>query len=129
MSIAKEAENLLLIERKKRIKPFFDNKVQTDLNCYWLYSNLYSSLILDDQELYKKTINSINHINKNLKDNVFHCYNKKNQEIDVFLEDYTYYCLLLITLYEINNDKISLKKCEKIIFNSNYYDSFSFYNG
>ncbi len=113
LSKAKEAENLLLIERKKRIKPFFDNKVQTDLNCYWLYSNLYSSLILDDQELYKKTISSINHINESLKDNVFHCYNKKNQEIDVFLEDYTYYCLLLITLYEINNDKISLEKCEK----------------
>ena len=113
LSIAKEAENTLLMERKKRIKPFFDNKVQTDLNCYWLYSNLYSSLILDDQELYGKTINSINHINKNLKDNVFHCYNKKNEEIDVFLEDYVYYSLLLVTLYEINNDKISLEKCEK----------------
>ena len=113
LSKAKEAENLLLIERKKRIKPFFDNKVQTDLNCYWLYSNLYSSLILDDQELYKKTISSINHMNENLKDNVFHCYNKKKQEIDVFLEDYAYYCLLLITLYDINNDKISLEKCEK----------------
>ena len=113
LSKAKKAENLLLIERNKRIKPFFDNKIQTDLNCYWLYSNLYSSLILDDQELYKKTIGSINNINENLKDNVFHCYNKKNQEIDVFLEDYTYYCLLLITLYEINNDKISLEKCEK----------------
>ena len=110
---AKNAENILLIERKKRIKPFFDDKVQTDLNCYWLYSNLYSSLILNDQELYKKTVSSINHINEKLKDNVFHCYNKKNQEIDVFLEDYVYYSLLLITLYEINNDKISLEKCEK----------------
>ena len=110
---AKDAENILLIERKKRIKPFFDDKVQTDLNCYWLYSNLYSSLILNDQELYKKTVSSINHINEKLKDNVFHCYNKKNQEIDVFLEDYVYYSLLLVTLYEINNDKISLEKCEK----------------
>ena len=90
----KEAESLLLIERKKRIKPFFDNKVQTDLNCFWLYSNLYSSLILDDQELYKKTIDSINHINDKLKKNIFHCYNKKNEEIDVFLEDYVYYSLL-----------------------------------
>ena len=109
----KEAESLLLIERKKRIKPFFDNKVQTDLNCFWLYSNLYSSLILDDQELYKKTIESINHINDKLKKNIFHCYNKKNEEIDVFLEDYVYYSLLLITMYEINNDKASLEKCEK----------------
>jgi len=110
---AKNAENILLIERKKRIKPFFDDKVQTDLNCYWLYSNLYSSLILNDQKLYKKTVSSINNINEKLKDNIFHCYNKKNQEIDVFLEDYAYYSLLLITLYEINNDKISLEKCEK----------------
>jgi len=109
----KEAESLLLIERKKRIKPFFDNKVQTDLNCFWLYSNLYSSLILDDQELYKKTIDSIDHINDKLKKNIFHCYNKKNEEIDVFLEDYVYYSLLLITMYEINNDKASLDKCEK----------------
>ena len=109
----KEAESLLLIERKKRIKPFFDNKVQTDLNCFWLYSNLYSSLILDDQELYKKTIDSIDHINDKLKKNIFHCYNKKNEEIDVFLEDYVYYSLLLITMYEINNDKASLEKCEK----------------
>ena len=109
----KEAESLLLIERKKRIKPFFDNKVQTDLNCFWLYSNLYSSLILDDQELYKKTIGSIDHINDKLKKNIFHCYNKKNEEIDVFLEDYVYYSLLLITMYEINNDKASLDKCEK----------------
>ena len=109
----KEAESLLLIERKKRIKPFFDNKVQTDLNCFWLYSNLYSSLILDDQELYKKTIDSIDRINDKLKKNIFHCYNKKNEEIDVFLEDYVYYSLLLITMYEINNDKASLEKCEK----------------
>ena len=109
----KEAESLLLTERKKRIKPFFDNKVQTDLNCFWLYSNLYSSLILDDQELYKKTIDSIDRINDKLKKNIFHCYNKKNEEIDVFLEDYVYYSLLLITMYEINNDKVSLEKCEK----------------
>ncbi len=111
----KEIKKILLNERKKRIKPFFDNKVQTDLNCYWLYSNLYSSLILNDQELYNKTINSINLINEKLKKNIFHCYNKENREIDVFLEDYVYYSLLLITLYEVNNDKVSLKKCEKIM--------------
>ena len=39
LEIAKE---ILEKERDKRIKPFFDNKVQTDLNCFWLYSNLYS---------------------------------------------------------------------------------------
>ena len=85
--IIKEAENILLKERKKRIKPFFDSKVQTDLNCYWLYSNLYSSLVLEDDDLYNKTISSINILNKNLRNKIFHCYNKDKNEIDVFLED------------------------------------------
>ena len=113
--IIKQSENILINERKKRIKPFFDDKVQTDLNCYWLYSNLYSSLLLNDNKLYKDTINSINIINEKMKKNIFHCYNKDQIEIDVFLEDYVYYSLLLITLYEINNDKDSLEKCEKIM--------------
>ncbi len=110
-----EAKNILLKERQKRTKPFFDNKVQTDLNCYWLYSNLYSSLILDDQTLYEKTINSIDLIHEKLKNNIFHCYNKNKNEIDVFLEDYAYYALLLVTLYELNNDKKSLDKCKRIM--------------
>ena len=111
----KEIECLLIKERKKRVKPFFDNKVQTDLNCYWLYSNLYASLILDDNNLYSKTIFKINLINKKLKENIFHCYNKNKQEIDVFLEDYVYYALLLISMYELNNDKESLERCKKIM--------------
>lgn len=111
----KEIECLLIKERKKRVKPFFDNKVQTDLNCYWLYSNLYASLILDDNNLYSKTIFKINLINKKLKENIFHCYNKNKQEIDVFLDDYVYYALLLISMYELNNDKESLERCKKIM--------------
>ena len=113
--IIKEIENLLINERKKRVKPFFDNKVQTDLNCYWLYSNLYSSLILEDNDLYYRTIAKVDLINKKLKTNIFHCYNKNKQEIDVFLEDYVYYALLLISMYELNNNKESLEKCKKIM--------------
>ena len=113
--VLKESENLLLNSRKKRIKPFFDNKVQTDLNCYWLYSNLYSSLLLEDKDLYNKTMSSIDILNEKLKNNIFHCYNKNKNEIDVFLEDYVYYALLLISLYELNNDKKSLDKCKKIM--------------
>jgi len=125
--VINEAEKILLNERKKRVKPFFDDKVQIDLNCYWLYSNLYSSLLLDDEDLYKATINTINIISKKLTKNIYHCYNKDKIEVDVFLEDYVYYCLLLITLYEINNDKVSLDKCKnlmeetwKLFFNKDY---------
>ena len=42
----------------------------------------------------------------------------KDNEIDVFLEDYTYYALLLITLYEIENDQNALKKCTSIMENA-----------
>ena len=61
-----QLENKLLNERKKRIKPFFDNKIQTDLNCYWLYSNLYSSLILEDKILLDQTIKKTEYLKKKL---------------------------------------------------------------
>ena len=115
IKICTEAEKSLLKEREKRIKPFFDDKVQTDLNCYWLYTNIYSSLYLNDEILYKKTISSINNIKDKLKNNIFHCYNKNKEEVDVFLEDYAYFSLLLISLYEINNDKASLEKSIEIM--------------
>ena len=115
IKICTEAERSLLKEREKRIKPFFDDKVQTDLNCYWLYTNIYSSLYLNDEILYKKTISSINNIKDQLKNNIFHCYNKNKEEVDVFLEDYAYFSLLLISLYEINNDKASLEKSIEIM--------------
>mgnify|MGYP001245411585 CR=1 FL=1 len=115
IKICTQAEKSLLKEREKRIKPFFDDKVQTDLNCYWLYTNIYSSLYLNDEILYKKTISSINNIKDKLKNNIFHCYNKNKEEVDVFLEDYAYFSLLLISLYEINNDKASLEKSIEIM--------------
>jgi len=77
--------------------------------------------------LYKNTINKINIIDEKLKKNIYHCYNKDKVEIDVFLEDYVYYGLLLITLYELNNDAVSLDKCKnlmeetwKLFFNKDY---------
>ena len=110
-----ELENKLLTERKKRTKPFFDNKIQTDLNCYWLYSTLISSIVLDDNKLYETTNNKINKIKEKLKSKIYHCYEKNDDEIDVFLEDYVYYCLLLITDYEIDNNKNSLENCKKLM--------------
>ena len=108
-------ENKLLTERKKRIKPFFDNKIQTDLNCYWLYSNLYSSLILEDKELLDQTNKKIEFLKAKLSKKIFHCYDKNEDEIDVFLEDYAYFGLLLISDYEINNNEKSLSKCMEIM--------------
>ncbi len=122
--IYKLEKNLLEI-RKKRNKPFFDDKSQTDLNSFWLYVNLYSSILLNDETLYLKSFKNFNDLSKLCENKIFHCYNN-NKEVDVFLEDYVYFCLLLMTVYEFKNDKSSLKKCEKLMneawnsfFNSN----------
>ena len=118
-------EKNLLENRKKRNKPFFDEKSQTDLNSFWTYVTFYSSILLDDKSLYEKSFNKFNNLSKLYQNKIYHCYDS-NKEIDVFLEDYVYFCLLLLTMYELKNDKSSLKKCENLMseawnsfFNSN----------
>ena len=108
-------EQKLLNERNRRTKPFFDRKVQTDLNCYWIYTTLFSSLILNDKKLLQKNLDNSKKIIHKLSKNIFHCYDKDHKEVDVFLEDYVYFSLLLITLYELNHDKAALKKCEIVM--------------
>ena len=111
----KKIELKLLEVRKKRVKPFFDDKTQTDLNSYWIYSILHSSFILNDKNIYQEAINYFHTLQSILKKNIFHCYDKNRKEIDVFLEDYVYFCLLLISLYEINEDENSLKRCSQLL--------------
>tara|TARA_Y100000590_G_scaffold438907_1_gene562277 strand:+ start:130 stop:2079 length:1950 start_codon:yes stop_codon:yes gene_type:complete len=120
-----ELKKNLLKVRKKRSKPFFDDKTQTDLNSFWIYVNFYSSILLNDKDLFQKSITNFDNLSKLCKNKIFHCYDD-NKDIDVFLEDYVYYCLLLLTIYEFKNDKSSLKKCEILMseawnsfFNSN----------
>ena len=102
----------LKIQRDKRVKPFFDGKVQTDLNCYWFYSNLYASLLIEDDNLYNSTLNSIKTLLNKLDNKIYHCYDNDENEVNVFLEDYSYLCLLLVSLYELENDINYLNKCK-----------------
>ncbi len=51
-----QIKNKLLNIRRKRIKPFFDDKSQTDLNAYMLQVLLKTSVNLDDEDLKSKTI-------------------------------------------------------------------------
>ena len=111
----KEIENKLLEERNKRVKPLFDHKTQTDLNSYWIYTILHSSIVLENKEIFKIAIGYLNKIQNVLKDNLFHCYDKKREEIDVFLEDYVYFSLLLVSVYEITNDKKPLDQCSELL--------------
>ena len=45
---------------------------------------------------------------KNYLTKIYHCY--QSSEIDAFLEDYVYFGLLFITLYELTADEKYLKK-------------------
>ena len=102
-------------ERNKRVKPFFDNKVQIDLNCFWLYSNLYCSLVLNDSKLYDNSVATSKRLIRKLGNKIYHCFTKSNSNTNVFLEDYSYYCLLLIALYELEHDNESLNLCQELM--------------
>ena len=102
--IIEEIEKKLLLKRNERNKPFFDDKAQIDLNSFWIYSNFQASIVLDDEDLKEKTINTLKLINNKTSDKIYHC--NKNDEVEVFLEDYVYYCLAILSYYEIEgNDK------------------------
>ena len=109
------AKKILKDARNLRVKPFFDNKVQTDLNCYWLYATLNASLVLKDDNLYKSSLRSMKELKDKFRNGIYHCYKKNNIDVDVFLDDYSYFSLILITMYELEGDKESLELCQKIM--------------
>jgi len=103
-----EIENKLIQDRKKRIKPFFDDKSQTDLNAFALDTLINASIILEDENLKNETIATLKILNDKLSNKIYHCYD--SIEVDVFLEDYVYYAMLLVTLYEVDGDENALEK-------------------
>ena len=79
-------EKLLEI-RKKRKKPFFDDKSQLDLNCLWISSLIVAHEILPEKNYLNLAESFFSLIEeKYLKKNIQHSYSK---EI-VFLEDYAF---------------------------------------
>jgi len=108
-----EIKKKLIQERQKRIKPFFDDKSQTDLNSFLLDTLINASVVLEDENLKKDTLNTLKILNEKLSNKIYHCYD--SSEIDVFLEDYVYYAMLLITLYEVDCDELSLERSKTIM--------------
>jgi len=104
----------LLKEREKRSKPFFDDKSQTDLNVFWINVLIKASEVLEDPELFKKSQKFYEIINKKLEKKIFHCY-ENSSKVNVFLDDYVYYSLMLITFYEVTGEEKYLLACEKIM--------------
>ena len=109
LEIINKSEKKLFDERKKRVKPFFDDKSQTDLNSFWIYTLLHSSFVLKNKTLRDKSFKLLEILQKTLKNKIYHCYDKQG-EIDVFLEDYAYFALVLVSFYEVTSDEKYLNK-------------------
>ena len=108
-----EIEEKLIQERSKRVRPFFDDKSQTDLNAFILDTLIGSAIVLGDNNLKNEAMSTLEILNKKLSNKIYHCYD--STEIDAFLEDYVYYAMLLVTLYEVNGDEKSLEKAINIM--------------
>jgi uncharacterized protein YyaL (SSP411 family) len=72
----------------------------------------------------EKTKKNIENLNQIYENKLFHCYND-NKQIDVFLEDYVYFSLLLLSNYEFTKNKTSLEKCIQLMDEawSNFFNS------
>ena len=100
--------------KEKKSKAFFDDKSQTDLNSFWIYTLLHSSFVLKNKTLRDKSFELLEILQETLKNKIYHCYDKK-EEIDVFLEDYAYFALVLVSFYEVTGNENYLNRSEEIL--------------
>ena len=103
--------------REKKIKPFFDSKIQLDLNCLWV-----SALVSAEQIMPKRNFLKIAETYyENLEKNFFKTKRLQHTILkqEVFLEDYSYSIAMLLDLYDQtlkNNYLLKAKElCKKTI--------------
>jgi len=84
--------------REKKIKPFFDNKVQLDLNCLWISALISAEQILPNNNFLKIAETYYKKLEKNFfnKEKLQHTTLKQ----EVFLEDYAYSIAMFLDLYD-----------------------------
>ena len=77
-------------------KPFFDNKVQLDLNCLWVSALISAEKILPNKNYLQAAENFYNNLEKLFfnESTLFHT----NSKTSVFLEDYAYAIAMLLDL-------------------------------
>jgi uncharacterized protein len=93
----------LLSIRKKRNKPFFDDKTQLDLNCLWISALVAANEVLPKRGYLKLAEEFFSKIEKKyIEDRIYHSYSK---EI-VFLEDYAF---LINSLNDLSDKTLNFK--------------------
>ncbi|MDA9092083.1 DUF255 domain-containing protein [Pelagibacteraceae bacterium] len=82
--------------RKMKNKPFFDNKIQLDLNCLWISALVSAEKILPNKKYLEMAELFYNNLEKLFfkEDGLFHT----NSKTAVFLEDYAYAIAMLLDL-------------------------------
>ena len=88
--------NALIEIRKKRKKPFFDNKTQMDLNSLWISVLIQADKITNDENYIKKAETYYKNLEKKYVGKYYHSYSEEH----VFLEDYAFFIQALIDLAE-----------------------------
>ena len=97
--------------RRKKIKPFFDDKSQLDLNCIWVSSLISSYQTLKDKRYLDLAEKFFLNITKKYKDeNLYHSYS----DSFVFLEDYAYYIKMLLDLADTTMALEYKQKAQKL---------------
>ena len=108
-------EQLLQI-RHKRKKPFFDNKIQLDLNCMWISSLINLHSVMPKENYLKTAEKFFEKIEKKyLEKDIYHSYSKNIS----FLEDYAFLIQCLLDLSDCTlNPKYRIfakKYCDETI--------------
>jgi uncharacterized protein YyaL (SSP411 family) len=82
--------------RKKKNKPFFDKKIQLDLNCIWISALISAEKVLPDKDYLKIAETYYDNLEKTFftGDRLYHT----DSRTSVFLEDYAYAIAMLIDL-------------------------------
>ena len=100
---SKEIINKLLNIRKKRKKPFFDDKTQLDLNCLWVSSLVAAEDILPKKGYLQLAESFFYKIErKYLSKKIYHSYSKDK----VFIEDYAF---LINSLNDLSDKTMNFK--------------------
>ena len=96
--------------RKKRIKPFFDNKIQLDLNSLWVSALLSANQVLPENNYLEDAENLYLDIEKKyINKKIFH----SSSESIAFIEDYAFLINCLNDLYDATlNSKYKIKSQE-----------------
>ena len=98
--------------REKKIKPFFDTKVQLDLNCLWISALISAEQILPNNNFLKIAETYYEKLEKIFfnKEKLQHTTLKQ----EVFLEDYAYSVAMFLDLYDQTLKPNYLFKAKKL---------------